>query len=537
MNIKNLFVALIGFFYFQCLFSSETFKNITEDLSTFQKMPFKIGFEFQESSGLCPWAKNNKNIQNEPLFTLSIEHQKLWHVVIDTDDIEFVTQPFNNNEIDELNKCIKSIISTFNILKSLLYSSKKASFSQWVNCMKENFKDTTWCVNTNSGYDLVKDGIILLPLNHQNFKFSPQVTIQHPLQFTIPLYYGLFGFDSNYMLNFNASFPLRNIFLDYINEADYADKKELIKTISKGPMQKLNGLVFLHSHALVSMTPNDADDANLLQETQDHSIDFNQFDAKMKLTLMSRRPFSSMFKDLKSDKNYSEYFLEVMDKNDMYKEFYEVPNLFNKTNYAEQFFSNTGEIQPLYNFKNFLNPKIIQENEEKINYLLKQGIISTVMLRNFKNNIIIESDLTVSNLFENYYQMATKSVFEPKKTYIIDTNIPESPLKALDSEHDVLSPPMFLTLNDSMGKIKKDEEIDKNYGEAIIEIRSIRNVQGWFLKQCELDGKLTGRFLESPTDILVDQTNKLFNFLSKFDNNKCYEVFEGVSHALEKYKM
>ncbi|MBY0501030.1 MAG: hypothetical protein K2P93_03400, partial [Alphaproteobacteria bacterium] len=63
-------------------------------------MKFKLGFEFQEGSSLCPWALENNNVQKKKLFKFK-DHdtqKKLWHVVIDTSDIEFVTRPFSYKE-------------------------------------------------------------------------------------------------------------------------------------------------------------------------------------------------------------------------------------------------------------------------------------------------------------------------------------------------------------------------------------------------------------------------------------------------------
>lgn len=56
-----------------------------------------------------------------------------------------------------------------------------------------------------------------------------------------------------------------------------------------------------------------------------------------------------------------------------------------------------------------------------------------------------------------------------------------------DHLHDALSPPWFLSLEDSMGKLNGDiQEEDKKYGEAIIEVRGIKNVGAWFLKRAGL---------------------------------------------------
>ena len=75
-------------------------------------MPFKLGFEFQESSHLCPWAKFNRGIQKKPLFFVAdIEsRRKLWEVVIDGEDIEFVLEPFSHAEYNLLEKSITSVL-------------------------------------------------------------------------------------------------------------------------------------------------------------------------------------------------------------------------------------------------------------------------------------------------------------------------------------------------------------------------------------------------------------------------------------------
>ena len=68
------------------------------------KMKFKLGFEFQESSSLYPWALNNNSVQKKSIFSFHLNERakELWHVEIDTNDIEFVTSPFLNTEQDDL---------------------------------------------------------------------------------------------------------------------------------------------------------------------------------------------------------------------------------------------------------------------------------------------------------------------------------------------------------------------------------------------------------------------------------------------------
>ncbi len=57
------------------------------------------------------------------------------------------------------------------------------------------------------------------------------------------------------------------------------------------------------------------------------------------------------------------------------------------------------------------------------------------------------------------------------------------------------------------------------YGEAIIEVRSIRSVQPWFLKMAGVNTASVGNFLTSPNEHLVDQALGLFDYLGHFEYN------------------
>lgn len=63
-------------------------------------MPFKVGFEFQEATHLCRWAEDDFEIQKKKLFEIFDISTKraLWHLVIDSTDIECVTEPFSHTE-------------------------------------------------------------------------------------------------------------------------------------------------------------------------------------------------------------------------------------------------------------------------------------------------------------------------------------------------------------------------------------------------------------------------------------------------------
>ena len=78
-----------------------------------------------------------------------------------------------------------------------------------------------------------------------------------------------------------------------------------------------------------------------------------------------------------------------------------------------------------------------------------------------------------------------------KERYILDLD--SSSINTVDFEFDDLSPPLFLSLENSMGAYKNRLSAEeKKHGEAIIEVRGIRNVEGWLLQKAGLDPKTRG---------------------------------------------
>lgn len=79
----------------------------------------------------------------------------------------------------------------------------------------------------------------------------------------------------------------------------------------------------------------------------------------------------------------------------------------------------------------------------------------------------------------------------------------------------------------------------KKYGEAIVEVRAIRDVQPWFLKRCGLDISIAGDFLARPSEDLKVEANKLFNFLKNFGTPKdCIDIYYlGIPFSLNKFKL
>lgn len=67
---RVLFLALLTVVNCLGVFgSAPVLSSDTDDCSSpALNIPFKIGFEFQEVNGLCPWALDNFHLQKKPIF-------------------------------------------------------------------------------------------------------------------------------------------------------------------------------------------------------------------------------------------------------------------------------------------------------------------------------------------------------------------------------------------------------------------------------------------------------------------------------------
>jgi hypothetical protein len=502
------------------------------DVSQRTSMPYKLGFEFQEISGLCPWALQNSKYQKKPLFQLtSFKNQLLWHVELDTSDIEFVTPPFIYKEKQILEESVKTIYAALNSLKRLLDQSlKETTFKEWLGELERS---------------LVVEGYYLTSLENffhdQTLKcgsrpwkphFSPQITIQHPLEWTIPLYFGLFGFESGTMLPFFASLPNRELLLKAIKSLDRKQMPVLFENYT----QKSGGLLFLHAQTLIGMSPaggEEEDDIEALNETVKHLDTNHQVDPKARLTLMSRRPFSRLLKDIQKylRSPYQTIFDESIVRGNLaFSEFYMVPELFSKTNYGEQFFHTDGTIRALDHFEGFIEEGFVNSNRQSITDLLKRGVITTTMIRHFK---------TSNNLFDPYFQHALAIESQQHLRYNIEVggNSIESVIVQKEDNDDPLSPPWVLLSNNSMGYFKLEEMIDKRYGEAIVEVRGIQGIGSWFLKKFGIFCDPVGQpFLSSP-DSFGQQAVQLLESLGNFDTEIVKDVQLGIIANITKFKM
>jgi hypothetical protein len=269
----------------------------------------------------------------------------------------------------------------------------------------------------------------------------PQATIQHPLDFTIPLYFSLLGFDNpSYSMPFTASLP----FLGLLRYAmQQGDSKNFDKIIA-GYKSKVGGLIFLQALTMLQMTPFAMEtDSELLAKTVETWTDYQQIDPKVAFILMSRRPFSRMLEEINFDKRqYVSFFTTGMSQNPSFTEVHNVPKTFYKANYAEQFFHPVTERPvPATQILEYLKEEFVEENKDNLARVLAQGIVSTTMLRNFKEEVKDNHLNTVANLTDNFYIETVKSVAFPKQRYIID--LKDFTIHSVKWDYDMLSPPII----------------------------------------------------------------------------------------------
>jgi hypothetical protein len=550
----------------------------------FSPMPFRLGFEFQEISGLCTWAKTREDIIKKPIFEVyHSSGRKLWHVEIDDVDIEFVTSPFNPSEKEELALAIRTIIEALNILQKEFEINSEITFDEWATKVSKFVDPELVEIRTKETiFETIKDEKItkphsirslpIAPKKDGNIKralewkkeelrettnekalvirdhslleekatwkpmFAPQVTIQHPLEDTIPLYFSLFGFYSRNMIRFLSALPFLDWYKQSLKEANHQIMNRFVDIFR----QKIHGFIFLHALTMTDMTPildikksAQENDQQLLQETLEAWKKYRQIDAKLKLALMSRRPFSQMYAEL-GQQNYAHYFEQVMQYNSQFMKWDAVPTNFGKTNYAEQFLNQKKQPLNLSFLGKYFKPKFFQNNQNTLEELLRQGIFSTTMLRNLQGNLRLEDQTPINSIFDTFFDTSLKSVEQPEFRY--DLDVSSKSFKQNKAQYDTLSPPWLLPPTNAMGRYTQFKLQDLQYGEALIEVRSISEVHPWFLARAGLSVDLTGDFLKYPSDDTVNQAVGLFDFLSTFrsEENKLEIFYLGLPYAVLK---
>ncbi len=401
--------------------------------------------------------------------------------------------------------------------------------------MKEKLNRSNLNLQEAEAFNLVKDRPIILPRLYQTDKnntwnpfFSPQVTIQHPLKVTIPLYFYLFS-GTDYIERLAKAVP-------DLNNLQRNQEKSMGLELNNTLCKPLNSLVFLHALTLTGISGSNIlkTDSDVLKSTLDDYNKYKQIDVKMNLMLMSRRSFSEMFKEIKVDPslNFTQYYQDKLISGNQHFQNSQIHERIKESNYGEQYFDEEYEPKNLILIKSCFNGDFYQKNKQVIRKLLKNGIITTTMLRNFKEDYTIK-DKKISEVFKEYFNLSIESVVSlPKLRYTIELNDTDSTsnnnqnttlnIKSGDAisfieakdEHDSLSPPWFLGANDSMGKYSRGNTNHyPEYGEAIIEIRAIQDLSLSIMEAFEIKG-----FFNQP-DNIQKHAGILCDIIANFQNN------------------
>jgi hypothetical protein len=608
VKFKYIFGVVLAFYPLIFSWGMEDESIILEPNLGTRCMPFKLGLELQEANNLCNWAKPGQTIQKKPLFFMqdaSEPPKKLWTLVIDGQDIEFVLEPFAHHEEKLLQAAVESVPlacapltqdmfnqndlvkalqhpkvallinggkeinvgaglrasnlfpNAFEIWKDWLQTHQKYKHTKddqfkelWENNAEIPIPTSTlfrlaqmagaktitfneWINKIGGGTPLHQRGLNIIinqeyfesvrdmPLKRcQSLKFKPQATIQFPLEYSISLFFSIFDFQP-------SSAPVVAILdsLPFLDEIS----KETIGSIMGKHFTKEYGLVFLHALTLSGITSKHTNPGGLLREIVEKDERYRQVDAKMNLQFMSRRPFSDMWKDIRKNKGeFWGLYKFGMKKNKIFssrffKEAEEdeqvewTENI--SPNYAEEFFLASGEQQNLsYLLSYFLDGFGKEEDKlldlsgpSNLEILLKKGMISPIMIRHMnpervKVVSLNDGNKTPQEIVEPYYQQSIATVEVPLSCYIFDPN--NTLIYEQEYPYDTLSPPLFLNQNDAMGFFRDyPSEGVQEYGEAIVEIRSIQNAFAEFKDFLTQENRL------------LEYTWKLFNFLKEIKKN------------------
>ncbi|MDR0677900.1 MAG: hypothetical protein LBF57_04520, partial [Holosporaceae bacterium] len=334
----------------------DTKKALQKFMADNHIVPFRIGFEFQMGGDILPWTKEKSyKIQKNPLFEMNYKNKKLWHVEIDSTDIEFVTEPFAFYEQEYLTVCMKSINEVLGYLKKTDEKSN-ISFEQWLTQIGKGISETDFCISKTKEYSDFKMNTKLINKIDERLEFAPQVTIQFPLKHAVDICCHLhsnlecvvasmpFSFRSHSAqqdffekprdggclfrsalggLMFLHAYTMHDMSIPTIEMSKGLLIQELNKKIKNKQSQKQELPVKLENMPLYNMLEKEINELSSLKEKiakneisrdelikqRDISIidDFfspsinSQSDAKSKLHFMSRRPFSEMLKDIQSD--------------------------------------------------------------------------------------------------------------------------------------------------------------------------------------------------------------------------------------------
>ena len=152
------------------------------------------------------------------------------------------------------------------------------------------------------------------------------------------------------------------------------------------------------------------------------------------------------------------------------------------------------------------------------------------MIRNFKKDIRVGTE-SIADVFKNFCLYAVESVDNPeaKNQLIFDG----TRMISIPGHYDIMSPPLFQDSTNSMGFFKdKMSQEESQCGEAIVEVRAIKDISANFLENAGLNTERVGFFLTTADSQLMQETLALFDFLDHFGPKNIVDFSVGLPYAV-----
>ena len=311
---------------------------------------------------------------------------------------------------------------------------------------------------------------------------SCQLPIQHKLSQTIPLILGLcssslaiqqdnFCLSLGYPKTLNVIKDTKEIINEVIRNCFSSKVNAHQQFIVQKETSPEEGFLFLHMltcWSLVASIDPTQEEGSRVEEVLKWYREGGQVNAKAFLGVLSRRPFSKMWQDIKPGQSY----LPLID-NQVKPDFRQsLSERFQCINYGELYFTHDGSRQDLTSYF----PDLAANEDSKT--LLRKGVLSTSMLRQSTTQREMLSDV-----FTSYFNAMIASIDGIESQYY-DIDIASIIIRHRPVFHDLLSPPHFSSTYNSMGAYKTDGH-DLAFGQAILEFRMIANIGEYARNQIE----------------------------------------------------
>ena len=215
-----------------------------------------------------------------------------------------------------------------------------------------------------------------------------------------------------------------------------------------------------------------------------------QINAKRDVSVLWRRPFAHIWSEIRNSDQQTESFEDYFRRLFTNPTIYDLNLRLQNINHGKRLRTSDGSIN------NLSNVTIPENTSELAKILLKEHIAKGLMTTTLLRSTIINRSI-YKRYFDNHLNKIIKSIDNPSLVSrpvisITDANDGIS-VSIVPCVTDLLSPPAGLPSTDSMGNYRTHS--DPELGEAVFEIRNIKDIGGWASHYIKVQGgrhSLTG---------------------------------------------